>query len=259
MEKRTDEQTKRLEAEIAGLKAQLAELEASNRAKDSWIATVSHELRTPMNVLGGWIDLLKEGDVEPEEYPGVFETLHRNFRAQCQLIDDLLDISRIITDKMRLVHESVDLGQLVEEVVKSFGLAAEDKGLTVEHVCKAPLQVDGDGDRLRQVVANLLSNAIKYSEKGGKVRVTVAADAGRARIQVRDEGRGIEPEFLPLVFERLRQAAPGAGRRQGGLGLGLAIARHIVHLHGGTITAASGGRDQGATFTVELPMPDAQV
>jgi PAS domain S-box-containing protein len=231
------------------------DLEAANRAKDAWIAAVSHELRTPMNVIGGWIGMLSSGVVDASETAEVYRILHRNVRAQNQLIDDLLDISRVISGKMQIDKQLVELGDLVRDVLESLRLAAEARRIELSLVVEAPLEpVLGDSDRLRQVVFNLVSNGIKFSDAGGRVDVVLRkSPRSQVEIAVTDAGIGIEPDFLPYVFDRLRQEDSRMTRKYGGLGLGLAISRHIVEMHGGVIEAASEGKGRGARFVVRLP------
>jgi PAS domain S-box-containing protein len=231
------------------------EAEIANRAKDEFLATLSHELRTPLNAMLGWADMLRSGTLDPPTAARAVESIDRNTRMQVQLIDDLLDISRIISGKLRLDVQPVELVPIIEGALEATRPAAAGKGVQVEvqlahHVGPVP----GDADRLQQVLWNLLSNAIKFTPKGGRVTVTLDDIDSRARIRVRDTGIGIESDFLPYIFERFRQAEAPTTRRQRGLGLGLAIVKHLVDLHGGVVRAESDGEGQGATFVVELPI-----
>jgi len=228
--------------------------ETASRAKDSFLATVSHELRTPLGVILGWAGILHAGNADARTVERAAEIVERNARAQAKLIDDMLDISRIVSGKFQIEPAEIDPGRVVGAAVESLRPAAEEKGvvlaLTVEPM---PGPVVADPERLQQVVWNLLSNAIKFSSQGGKVTVAMGPAGDRLRIEVRDEGVGIDPQRLPHVFERFWQADTSSTRRHGGLGLGLAIVRHLVEMHGGQVTAASRGEGYGATFTVEIP------
>jgi PAS domain S-box-containing protein len=233
--------------------------ESANRAKDSFLATVSHELRTPLGVILGWAGILRAGNADARTVERAAEILERNARAQAKLIDDMLDISRIVSGKFQIEPVEIDPGRVVAAAVESLRPAAEEKGLDLGlTVTPVPGPVIADPERLQQIVSNLLSNAIKFSAKGGKVAVTLGAVEDRLRIEIRDEGVGIDPLRLPHVFERFWQADISATRRHGGLGLGLAIVRHLVEMHGGRVTAQSRGEGYGATFTVELPLRGPQ-
>jgi PAS domain S-box-containing protein len=229
--------------------------EAANRLKDEFLATVSHELRTPLNAILGWAQVLDaEGAGESEDVRGAVATILRNARAQAQLIEDLLDVSRIVSGKLRLEARPVDLAAVVRAAVRSVQLAAEAKGVgLVDEAGATGATVWGDPDRLQQVLWNLLSNAIKFTERGGTIRVGLRREAGYARLTVTDTGAGIDRAFLPYVFERFRQADASLTRRHGGLGLGLSIVRNLVEMHGGTVRVESDGTGRGATFTVSLP------
>ncbi|HVL67388.1 MAG TPA: ATP-binding protein [Vicinamibacterales bacterium] len=228
--------------------------ERASRTKDEFVATLSHELRTPLNAILGWTRMLRAGELDTETSARALDAIERNTRAQSQLVEDLLDISRIITGKLRLDVRSVELSRVVEAAVDAFRPAAEAKQIRVEQIVDpraAP--ISGDPDRLQQVVWNLLSNAVKFTPKGGRVQVRLERVNSHVEIIVSDTGRGIAPSLLPHVFDRFSQGTE-RGERAGGLGLGLAIARHLVELHGGTIQVASDGTDLGATFTVKLPL-----
>ena len=232
-----------------------AEAERANRSKDEFLATLSHELRTPLNAILGWAQLLRMGALPPDEADQGLETIERNAKAQAQLVEDLLDLSRIISGKIRIEVRPVNLLSVVEGALDSVRPAAEAKGITVVPVLDAHVGVvSGDGHRLQQVAWNLLSNAIKFTPRGGRVDVWLCTSGEDVELTVSDTGAGIKPDFLPHVFDRLRQADASTTRRHGGLGLGLAIVRHLVELHGGTVAARSGGEGKGATFTVRLPL-----
>jgi signal transduction histidine kinase/ActR/RegA family two-component response regulator len=239
---------------LAREQAARAETEAANRLKDEFLANVSHELRTPLTAVLGWTHVLRSGRLDPESAARALETVERNARAQNQLIEDLLDMSRIITGKLRFDARTVDPVVCIESALDSVRPAAEAKGVCLERGLGVAVgAVSGDPDRLQQVVWNLLTNAIKFTPEGGRVRVTLGGDDARVEIAVSDTGAGIGREFLPYVFDRFRQGDGSTTRAQGGLGLGLAIVRHLVELHGGTVHAASEGEGRGSTFTVLLP------
>ncbi|MDQ3135384.1 MAG: GAF domain-containing sensor histidine kinase, partial [Acidobacteriota bacterium] len=227
----------------------------SNRLKDEFLATLSHELRTPLTAILGWANLLRAGRLDEKSTTNALETVERNARAQSQLIDDLLDVSRIITGKLRLDVRQVDPGSFIESAIEALRPAAEAKAVRIQKVMDTGvISVAGDPARLQQVVWNLLSNAIKFTPKGGRVQVRLERINSHIEIAVSDTGAGIKAEFLPHVFERFRQADQNTTRQHGGLGLGLAIVRHLVELHGGTVEAESQGEGQGATFIVKLPI-----
>jgi PAS domain S-box-containing protein len=229
--------------------------EAANRMKDEFLATLSHELRTPLTAMLGWARLMRTGALEPAIVERALETIERNASVQTQLIEDLLDVSRIITGKLKLDIRPVLLGPVVEAAVDAVRLAADAKELTLEvAIDPAVGTVVGDPDRLQQVVWNLLSNAIKFTPRSGRVHLALVRSERYAEIRVSDTGRGITAEFIPFLFERFRQADGGNTRGHGGLGLGLAIVRHVVEMHGGTVRAESPGAGKGATFIVELPL-----
>jgi PAS domain S-box-containing protein len=237
------------------------EAEAANRLKDEFLSTLSHELRTPLTAIIGWSKILMEGDVDPEKQPQALETIVRNAQAQGQLINDLLEVSRIITGKLNLNFDPCQFQPIIEAAIESLRPTAEAKGVKIKALFEPRVGlVSGDADRLQQVVWNLLSNAVKFTRSGGLVEVRFQRINSHAEIVVADNGEGIKPDFLPHVFERFRQADGSTTRAHGGLGLGLAIVRHLVELHGGTVHAESEGEGRGATFTVRLPllMPDHQ-
>jgi len=234
------------------------EAETANQAKDEFLAVLSHELRTPLTSMLGWLRLLRTGQLDADKVAQALEVVERNTRTQAQLINDLLDVSRIITGKLELDLYPVELAPIVDEVVASGRRAAAAKGVAIEMAVGAPPgPVLGDPLRLGQVVGNLIANAVKFTSSGGRVRVCLARGDGEAVVTVTDTGIGIEPEVLDHIFDRFRQADSTITRRHGGLGLGLAIARHLAELHGGAVSAESAGLGQGATFTLRLPLAPA--
>ena len=234
------------------------EAEQANRLKDEFLATLSHELRTPLNAILGWTTMLRDGHVQPRHVPRALETIHRNAAAQVQIVNDLLDVSRIVRGSVQLAPQLIAIGPLVSLAIESISPTAEVKGVAVScSLPPEPLYVWGDHDRLQQVLWNILTNAVKFTSAGGQVRVSMEARGEEVCIRVQDTGRGISPDFLPHVFERFRQADGSSTRAHGGLGLGLAIVRHLVELHGGHLTAESAGEGKGAVFTVYLPRRDA--
>jgi PAS domain S-box-containing protein len=242
------------------LKLRAEELEQANRTKDEFLATLSHELRTPLTAILGWSRLLRGRQFDEAGRERAVEIIERNAEAQAKLIEDLLDVSRIITGKLRLEVQPVVLAPLVETVVNALRPSAEAKRLRLDPALDpATGPVTGDPNRLRQIVTNLLSNAIKFTPEGGRVEVRLGRADAHARLTVLDTGAGIRAEDLPHIFERFRQADSTNTRTHSGLGLGLAIARHLVELHGGTIRAESEGEGRGAAFTVELPLTATQV
>jgi len=243
---------KRVEEERERL---LLEAQEANRLKDEFLATVSHELRTPLTAILGWSHLLRGGQLDDEGAVKALETIERNARAQSQLIDDLLDVSRIVTGKLRLEVVPVSPRSFIDPAVDAVRPAAEAKGVRLEKVIDTGVvTVMGDAARLRQVVWNLLTNAVKFTPRGGRVQVRLERVNSRVEIAISDTGAGIDPEFLPHVFERFRQADQRTTRQHGGLGLGLAIVRHLIELHGGSVWADSAGAGTGATFTLTLPV-----
>ena len=241
------------EALLAAERAARTEAERASRMKDEFVATLSHELRTPLNAIVGWTQfLLRDASVSESARKGL-EVIDRNARAQTRMVDDLLDFSRILAGKLRLEVERVDLVDIVEYVIRSVSPAAEAKEIQIVSRLDAPGAVLADPSRLQQIVWNLLSNAVKFTGKGGIVEVALTRDAGEAVLTVSDNGQGITSEFLPHVFERFCQEDAGIARQHGGLGLGLSIARQLVEMHGGRITAKSEGAGCGATFVVALP------
>jgi signal transduction histidine kinase/CheY-like chemotaxis protein len=229
--------------------------EESSRLKEEFLATISHELRTPLSAILGWTRMLRMGQLSPENSAKALDTIERNARAQSQLVDDLLDVSRIITGKLRMDVRPSDPSSFIDAAVEAVRPAAEAKGVRVQKVIDTgPISIPGDPVRLQQVVWNLLSNAIKFTPRGGRVQIRSERVNSHLEIVVSDTGQGISPDFLPHVFDRFRQADQKTSRQHGGMGLGLAIVRHLVEMHGGTVSANSEGEGKGATFTVSLPI-----
>jgi signal transduction histidine kinase/ActR/RegA family two-component response regulator len=245
----------RLRLALVGEQMARAEAETANRMKDEFLATVSHELRTPLNAIIGWSHLLRSGSLDEATVSRALETIDRNAKAQAQLIEDILDVSRMITGKLRLKNEPVDIAAVINASIDSVQLAVDSKGIelvvTLDPSARHTL---GDSSRLQQVVWNLLSNAIKFTPSGGRIEVKLERAGRNLKIRVSDSGQGIPPDFLPFIFERFRQADGTTTRQHGGLGLGLAIVRNLVELHGGTIEAESAGEGKGATFILKLPL-----
>jgi CheY-like chemotaxis protein len=232
-----------------------AGLEAASRLKDEFLATLSHELRTPLNAILGYARMLRAGLMQPPQQHRAVETIERNAMALTQIVEDVLDVSRIVSGKIRLHVQPLNLAEIVGHAVEAVGVAAQAKGVTLDLQVDAPVvRLSGDPDRLQQVIWNVLSNAVKFTNRGGRVDVAVRQGDGRVDLIVRDTGSGIAPAFLPHIFERFRQADSGISRETGGLGLGLSIARQLVEMHGGTITAESEGPGKGSTFRIALPV-----
>ena len=233
------------------------EAEAANRMKDEFLAMLSHELRTPLNAVLGWAVTLRTARLEGDTAAHALEVIERNARAQSQLIEDLLDISRIATGKLRLDVRLVDLVPVVEGALDAMRPGARAKSIQLgAKLDRGVGPVYGDADRLQQVVLNLLTNAIKFTGHGGSVDVSLAGVGAHAEITVTDTGQGIAPDVLPHVFERFRQADSSSTRAQGGLGIGLALVKNLTELHGGTVAAESPGAGCGSTFRIRLPVPD---
>jgi signal transduction histidine kinase len=248
------------EALLAREKVLRAEAEELSRLKDEFLATMSHELRTPLNAIFGWITLLRTRRLDEPTQERALETIERNARAQKRLIEDLLDVSRIVTGKVALELVTVDPRRVVEAALETMHPAAQTKGLKIVPLLDISAgTVRGDFARLQQIVCNLLSNAIKFTDSGGHVEVCLARRNGEVEISVADSGQGIKPEFLPLVFDRFRQEDGSISRRHGGLGLGLAIVRHLVELHAGSVEAQSSGEGKGAKFIVRLPVREGSL
>jgi signal transduction histidine kinase/DNA-binding response OmpR family regulator len=231
-----------------------AEAETANRTKDEFLATLSHELRTPLTAILGWSHLLRMNKLREPELAHALETIERNARSQSQLIDDLLDVSRIVTGKLQIEFSTVNLARVIEAAVESVLPALTAKEIAIENAVKLGFKVSGDANRLQQIFANLLTNAIKFTPKGGRINLVAEQQQCEISVMVIDSGIGITPDFLPFIFDRFRQADGSTTRAQGGLGLGLAIVRHLVGLHHGKVEVDSEGRNQGSTFTVILPI-----
>lgn len=239
------------------LQEHAAHLETS-RIKDEFLATLSHELRTPLNAILGWTVMLLEGTLEAERAKHALLTIQRNARVQAQLVEDLLDVSRVVTGKLHLEMAPLDLVQVVNAAADVVRPSAQANSVELEVVAdQRPVLVLGDADRLQQAVWNLLTNAVKFTPEGGRIQVRVGMNEGTASVAVRDTGRGIAPAFLPHVFDRFRQEDSGTTRAHGGLGLGLALVRSIVQAHGGSVHASSPGTGSGATFEFEVPITSA--
>jgi PAS domain S-box-containing protein len=255
LEKRVEQRTQDLAEVNAELVQANDELENAGRMKDQFLAVLSHELRTPLTSVYGWVSLLQAGKIEPAKLMHVLAIIERNVKAQTQLVDDLLNVSRIITGNLKLAPQWIDPLTVVNAAVDSIRPAALAKEirLIVETADLEPMFADPD--RLQQVIWNLLTNAVKFTGKGGEIKVVAGRQVSRFQISVSDTGEGISPEFLPHMFERFSQADTSSRRKFGGLGLGLSIVRHIVELHGGNVTAQSEGRGQGTKVIIRIPIP----
>ncbi|MCA1555273.1 MAG: hybrid sensor histidine kinase/response regulator, partial [Acidobacteria bacterium] len=241
--------------DVEELRRALKQAEDVNRMKDEFLATLSHELRTPLTSILGWARMLSNGQLDEANTARALETIERNAKAQSQLIEDILDVSRVITGKFRLEVQTVDLAAVIESSIDAVLPAAEAKGIRLQRVLDSGgSMVSGDPARLQQVIWNLLSNAIKFTPRDGRVQVKLERINSHVEIIVTDDGQGINPDVLPFIFERFRQADSTMTRAHGGLGLGLAIVRHLVEMHGGTVEVESLGEGHGATFTVKLPL-----
>ncbi len=237
------------------LRAARDDMASANEQKDQFLALLSHELRTPLNSILGWTRLMQEGLLEPDELPEAIDSITNNAKAQAQLIEDILDISRIINNKLRLEKRVLLLADIVKAAADAIRPIANQAKLRVAHTVEATdLLVEADPGRLQQIVANLLANAVKFTPPGGRIDLRLTRAQSFASIEVSDTGRGIDAAFLPYIFDRFKQADSSNTRQEGGLGLGLAIVRHLVEMHGGIIRAASDGPGTGATFTVLLPV-----
>ena len=235
------------------------EAETANCLKDEFLATISHELRTPLNAIIGWSTLLRKDKLEEDIRTRAIETIDRSAHSQAQLIEDLLDMSRIITGKLKLNIAPVKMLSVINSAIDSVQLAADSKDIKLEVAVEDSVgKIMGDANRLQQVVWNLLSNAIKFTPIGGLVKICLRNDGKHLVFDVTDTGQGINPEFLPFIFDRFRQADGTSTRQHGGLGLGLAIVRNLVELHGGSVTAKSSGEERGATFTIKFPLTAKQ-
>jgi signal transduction histidine kinase/ActR/RegA family two-component response regulator len=248
------------EATAERLRESEGALQKANTAKDEFLATLSHELRTPMTAIMGWSQMLGEEELDRETRAMAVDAISKSAAVQAQLIDDLLDVSRITVGKMKIEPEPIELGPVVEAAIETVRSAADAKGIAISSSIAPGVRVNGDARRLQQVVWNLLTNAIKFTPEGGRVGIDLHGGRGEAAvIEVRDSGHGIDPEFMPYIFERFRQADSSTTRPHMGLGLGLAIVRHLVELHGGTIAAESKGTGGGSTFRVRLPLLRGEV
>jgi PAS domain S-box-containing protein len=246
---------KNAERERARLIEERAKHVEANRVKDEFLATLSHELRTPLNAILGWTAMLKSGSIAPEQVPHALDTIERNARAQSRLVEALLDASRVVTGKLHLDVAPVDFAQLVDAAVDVVRPSAHAKRVDLElTIEQRPLLLLADADRMQQAIWNVLANAVKFTPPNGRVETSVRLGMRSVIVAVRDTGRGVDPAFLPHVFDRFRQEDNGLTRAYDGLGLGLTIARSIVEAHGGTVTATSLGPDKGSTFSIELPL-----
>jgi PAS domain S-box-containing protein len=246
---------RRVAERTAELEAAKIEAEAANRGKDEFLATLSHELRTPLNAILGWTHILSTHLNNPATTAQAIEVIERNALIQARLINDILEVSRIITGKLSLNLRPVEVAPVIEAALDAARPAVDAKAITLDvAVCQDRCQVRGDASRLQQVVANLLANAVKFTPEGGRVSVALSRAGESCELTVSDTGQGISSDFLPFIFDRFRQAESASTRRHGGLGLGLAIVRHIVELHGGTVQATSLGKGHGASFIISLPM-----
>lgn len=245
----------RLRISLAQEQIARAEAESANRMKDEFLATVSHELRTPLNAIIGWSQVLRSGRIDQSTATRAVETIERNAKSQAQLIEDILDVSRAITGKLRLNIGSVDIASVINMAIDSMQLAADSKNIHLAVTLDPKARhTSGDSNRLQQVVWNVLSNAIKFTPPGGQVDVRLERADSNLQITVSDTGQGIQPDLLPFVFDRFRQGDGSSTRRHTGLGLGLAIVRHLVEVHGGTVKAESEGEGLGSRFTIRLPL-----
>jgi len=240
---------------LVSLHAARAQAEQASRVRDEFLATLSHELRTPLNAILGWTTMLRQHAVDADAIPRVLEIVERNANAQAQLVADVLDMSRMVTGKIRLDVRPVSLVSVVKDAIDTVRPGADARGVSIAFEPSAdPCVISGDPERLQQVVWNMLTNAVKFSSSGGHVRVDVARHEADIEVAVSDTGAGIPPEFLPYVFDRFRQADQTFTRTHGGLGLGLAIVKQVVEMHGGEASATSGGLGRGAVFRVRLPV-----
>ena len=252
-EHRMREQGGRLEQALARERIARAEAETASRLKDEFLATVSHELRTPLNAILGWSATLNRHNVDEPTSRQALESIERNAQSQARIVDDILDFSGIVQGRLKVRAQPVPLATIVRQAIETVRLSAAAKSIRVESVLDE-VTVPGDPDRLRQIAWNLLSNAVKFTPAGGRVQVRLARAGTGVQLEVEDNGPGVDPAFLPYLFAPFRQADSSMTRTHGGLGLGLAIVRHLVELHGGTITAAPATSGSGALFTVRLPV-----
>jgi PAS domain S-box-containing protein len=244
-----------LRAQIATAEEARHTAEQASRVKDEFLATLSHEIRTPLNAVLGWTRILRSREPDPATLARAIEVIDRNATAQLTLVTDMLDMARITAGKVRLEIGDVDIAMTLQAAIETVTPAADAKGIAIatERATAVPL-VRGDGERLLQVFWNLLSNAVKFTEDGGSITVRLVNAAGQVQVSITDTGPGISAEFIPQLFQRFKQADPSAARRHGGLGLGLALVREIVHMHGGSVDVFSEGAQKGTTFTVSLPV-----
>jgi signal transduction histidine kinase len=245
-----EERERLLESE----RAARAESERAGRVKDEFLATLSHELRTPLNAILGWTHLLRSRSGDERQLAEGLETIDRNARAQAQIVNDLLEMSRIISGKLRLDLQQVDLAAIAEDAISSSRPAADNKRIDLQSTLDTGAEVWGDPARLQQVLWNLLSNAIKFTPEQGRITVVLQREDRHVELTVRDSGQGIKAEFMPFLFDRFRQADASTTRQHRGMGLGLSIVKNLVEMHGGSVTAASAGENQGATFVVRMPL-----
>jgi signal transduction histidine kinase/CheY-like chemotaxis protein len=244
---------------LARAEASAAEAEQASRTKDQFIATLSHELRSPLNVMLGWTRIVRSGNLDSDGIRRGLDVLDRSVRLQSKLIDDLLDVSRIVTGKLRLDPQRVDLAAIAAVSVDAARPAADAKNIQLTSAIDGPLWMDADPGRLQQIISNVLTNALKFTGSSGHLSVDVTRDNLLARARITDTGIGMSPDLVPFVFERFRQGDSSTTRSHGGLGLGLAIVKRLVELHGGEITASSPGLGKGSTFTITLPLaPDSR-
>ncbi len=257
-EKRLRHQRELLRSAFESEQEAREEAEAASRLKDDFLATVSHELRSPLSAILGWATMLNKGKLEEETTRSALVVIERNARAQAGIVNDILDVSRIINGKLRINTKPVEIATLISEAVETLRPAAIAKSIClIVTLDEIENPIIGDANRLRQVIWNLVSNAIKFTPENGRVEVGLKRVGSQAEIKVSDNGAGIDQHFLPFVFERFRQSDSSTTRAHGGLGLGLSIVRHLIELHGGTVTAESPGAGHGATFTVRLPLAEA--
>jgi signal transduction histidine kinase len=253
-EHRLREQREQLRETLVRERSARADAESANRLKNEFLATVSHELRTPLNAILGWAATLNRHAVDEQTARRAIESIERNGQAQARIVDDLLDFSSIVKGRLNIRAQPVALAAIVREALETVRLSAAAKAIVMESSLDAGAVVPGDPDRLRQIAWNLLSNAVKFTPSGGRIQVRLSRAGSGVELQVRDSGAGIDPAFLPHVFDAFRQEDSSMTRQHTGLGLGLAIVQHIAELHGGTISAESAGVDQGAVFTLRLPL-----
>jgi signal transduction histidine kinase len=228
----------------------------AERALDEFLAIVSHELRTPLNAVLGWASVLRQRKVDANMMEKALDSIERNARVQARLVEDLLDLGRVVSGKLRVTLRPLEPRSFIAAALETMRSAAEAKGVALEATLEAlsGLTISGDLDRLQQVVWNLLANAVKFTPRGGKVHLRAYAKADQLVVEVQDTGIGIPASFMPYLFERFRQADVGQVKAQRGLGLGLALVRHLVELHGGTVSASSEGEGRGSTFRIFLPL-----